>query len=189
MASSTSVGPLAYSCGASSGSRATSCYKRYMLVHVVTTLVQEHLLERPSDKASTGPRPSHTPRISCSAVKGASSTLDKLTSRCRRFRQSPSRGLSSSGTSTWWGRSDKRPGHSPTSSWWLESSPSGSRLDPSSMPAPRRRYRSSPTSSIASAYPTQSSLRTAPSSWGRNSSTSATTTISVWTGQLLPTRR
>jgi ribonuclease HI len=43
-------------------------------------------------------------------------TLDKLTSRRKRCRQSPSRGPSPFGTSTWWGHPDKRPGASPTSS-------------------------------------------------------------------------
>jgi hypothetical protein len=80
-------------------------------------------------------------------------------------------------------------GASPTFSWRSTSSPNEMRLDPSSMSAPRRRYHSSQTSSIASAYPTRLSTRTAHSSRGRNSSTSATTTTSVWTGQLLPTRR
>jgi hypothetical protein len=42
----------------------------------------------------------------------------------------PSRGPSQSGTSTWWGRSDKHPGASLTSSWRSTSSQNGSRLDP-----------------------------------------------------------
>jgi hypothetical protein len=53
-------------------------------------------------------------RISCGAVKDASSMLDKLISRRRRYRPSPSHGLSPSGTSTWRSHSDKRPGASPT---------------------------------------------------------------------------
>jgi hypothetical protein len=152
-----------------------------MSAPAVTTPVREHLSERPSDKVSTGPRWSLTQRTSCGAVRGASSTLDKLISRRRRYRPSPSRGLSLSCTSTWWGHSDKRLGAAPIFSWWLTSSQSGSRLDPTS--TLRRRFHSSPTSSIASAYPTRSSPTTAPSSRGRNSSTS------VWTGPLLLSRR
>jgi hypothetical protein len=63
----------------------------------------------------TGPRRSQTSRTSCGTVKCATSTLDKLTSRHRHYKPSPSRVLSPSGTSTWWGHSDKRPGASPTS--------------------------------------------------------------------------
>jgi hypothetical protein len=47
-------------------------------------------------------------------VNGASSTLDKLISRRKRCRQSPSRDPSPSGTSTWWVHSNKRSGASPT---------------------------------------------------------------------------
>jgi hypothetical protein len=72
-------------------------------------------------------------------------------------------------------------GASLTFSWRSTSSPSRSRLDPSSTSAPKRRYLSSPTSFTASAYPTRSSPTTTLSSQGRQSSTSATTTTSVWT--------
>jgi hypothetical protein len=47
------------------------------------------------------------------AVKGANSTLGKLTSRCKRCRQSPSRGPLQFGTSTWWGLSGARGLHPP----------------------------------------------------------------------------
>jgi ribonuclease HI len=55
-----------------------------------------------------------TLRTSCSIVKGASFTLDKLISQRKCCKQSPLRGPSLSGTSTWWVHSDKRPGASPT---------------------------------------------------------------------------
>jgi hypothetical protein len=80
----------------------------------IITSVQERLSGRLSEKVSTGPWWSLTQRTLCGAVKGASSTLDKLTSRRKLYKPSPSRGLSLSGTSTWWGHSDKRPGASPT---------------------------------------------------------------------------
>jgi hypothetical protein len=106
-------GVLAYSCGASLGTMATSCY---MPAPAVITLARQHLSERLSDKDSTCPQWWQTPMTSYGVVKGASSMLDKLTSRRRRFRPSPSRGLTPSGTLTWWGRSDKRPGASLISS-------------------------------------------------------------------------
>jgi hypothetical protein len=109
-------GPMAYLCGASLETRAVSCYERYTPAPAVITSVREHLSERLSDKDSTGPRRWRTPRTSYHVVKGASSTLDKLTSRRRRSRPSPSCGLSPSGTSTWCGHSDKCPGASLTSS-------------------------------------------------------------------------
>jgi hypothetical protein len=112
---STSVGPPASSCGAFPETRAASCYKRYMSAPAVTTLVREHLSEWLAGKVSAGPQQSRTPRTSHDSVKGASSMLDKLTFRRRRFRPSPSRGLLPSGTSTWWDHSDEHPGlHSPS---------------------------------------------------------------------------
>jgi hypothetical protein len=80
----------------------------------VTMLDREHLSGKLSDKVSTGPRRSPTQRTLCDAVKGANSTPGKLTSRRKHCRQSPSRGPSQSGTSTWWDLSDKRQGVSPT---------------------------------------------------------------------------
>jgi hypothetical protein len=109
-------GALVYSCGASLETRAASCYERYMPTPVVITPVREHLSERLSDKVSTSPQRWRIPRTSYGTVKGASSTLDKLTSRCKRSRPFPSRVFSLSGTSTWWGRSDKCLGASLTSS-------------------------------------------------------------------------
>jgi ribonuclease HI len=98
----TSVEPPAFSCSAFSETRVASCCKRYMPAPVVTMPVQEHLSGRLSNKVSIGPQRSQTPTTSCGVVKGASSTLDKLTFRRRRFRLSPSHGLLPSGTSTWW---------------------------------------------------------------------------------------
>jgi hypothetical protein len=111
---STNVGLPAYSCGASSGIKAASCCKKYIPTPAVTTPVREHLSEKLSDKVSTGPWQSLTRRTSCGVVKGSSSMLDKLTSQRKRSRQSPSRGPLPSGTSTWWGHSNKRLGASPT---------------------------------------------------------------------------
>jgi hypothetical protein len=115
-ASSTSGEQLAYSCGASLETRTTNCYKRYTLTPATITQAQGHLSGRPSGKVSTGPRQWRTPRTSYNGARGVSSTLEKLTFRRRHYRPSPSRGLLLSGTSTWWGRSDKRPGASLTSS-------------------------------------------------------------------------
>jgi ribonuclease HI len=112
----TSVGQLTYSCGASSGIKAASYCKRYMPTHVATTPDQEHLSGKLSDKVSTGPRRSLTQRTLCDAAKDADSTPDKLISRHKHCRRSPSCGPSQSGTSTWWAHSDKHPGASPTSS-------------------------------------------------------------------------
>jgi hypothetical protein len=74
------------------GIKVASCYKRYMSAPVVTMPDQEHLSGKLSDKASTGPRWSPTRRTLCGAVKGANSTLGKLTSRRKCCRQSPSHG-------------------------------------------------------------------------------------------------
>jgi hypothetical protein len=98
-------GLLAYSCGASVETRVASCYERYTPAPAVITQAQGHL--------STQWR---TPRTSYDGARGASSTLDKLTSRHRHYRPSPSCGLLPFGTWTWWGHSDKRPGASLTSS-------------------------------------------------------------------------
>jgi hypothetical protein len=81
---------------------------------VVTMLDREHLSGELSDKVSTGPQRSQTRRTLCDAVKGASSTPGKLTFRRKHCRQSPSRGPSQSGTSTWWDLYDKRLGASLT---------------------------------------------------------------------------
>jgi hypothetical protein len=67
---------------------------------MVTTSVREHLSGKLSDKVSTGPQRSPTRWTLCGDVKGASSTLDKLISRRKHYRQFPSRGPSPSGTST-----------------------------------------------------------------------------------------
>jgi hypothetical protein len=110
-------------------------------IHVGTCghhAVRQHLLGRLSDKVSTGPRRSQIPRTSCGAMKGASSTLDKLTSQHRRYRPSPSHGLSLFGTSIWWDLSDKRPGASPIFLWQSISSPNGLRLGLSSTFASRK---------------------------------------------------
>jgi hypothetical protein len=88
---------------------------RDTLRYLVTMPGQEPLSKKLSDKFSTGPQRSPTRRTLCGAVRGANSTLGKFTSQRKRCRQSPSRGPSQSGTSTWWDLSDKNPGASPTS--------------------------------------------------------------------------
>jgi hypothetical protein len=84
--SSTSVGLQAYSCGASSGIKAASCCRKYMPAPAVTMPVREHLSGKLFDKVSTSPQRSPTRRTSCSVVKGASSTPDKLISRRKHCR-------------------------------------------------------------------------------------------------------
>jgi hypothetical protein len=69
---STSVGLLAYSCGASSGIKAASCCKKFMPALAITTPIREHFSGKLSDKVSTGPQRSPTQRTSCGAGRGAS---------------------------------------------------------------------------------------------------------------------
>jgi hypothetical protein len=182
------MGPLAFSCGAFLETRVASCYKRYMPVPAVTTPVREHLSEILFDKVYIGPQWLQTPRTSCDTTKAASSMLDKLTSRRRRSRPSPSHGLR---------RVPPLHGQTAlTSARGLHSAPhSGRQVLQVDRGSTIVNVRSEEVVSFFTdiiyhfGIPNTIITDNAPSSRGRNSSTSATTTTSVWTSRLLLTQR